>query len=376
MVTQILLTAPILFAVAAGPAGSAETASSAETVVLRTTSGRFLRTSENGTVEAAGLYPGDAHRFELLVLDDDHVAIRASTGRFLIARESGGRRVFAAGAETAPGVAESFRLVPVEGNLVGLEAPSSGKLVFFDTNPPKAPVDAPPEGPQPGETVEIFRCQEIPDALQTALGSAIQGGIQRELGDKEYSKITTHDRDRYITLPVPTLRDPGRKKRHQVLGVPEEYHLRARLAAEPEIHITRMPCLTGYRDARSTSILLAAEIRLPVRGHVSYKVPKLLSATTGYEATVVVKLVGQLPISKDGDRISLGAPELPLLDVALERLDLSNDILHTLRHPIERTINGELRENNPRIRAEVNNRLASAAEGKEFHNPLLRFLIP
>lgn len=368
---KVLFSGAIVLALAAGPA---DTADAGLTVVLRTSSGRFLRASEDGTVKPSGLYPGDAHRFELLPLDGDNVALRAPNGRFLVLRGSGGRRLFAAGAETAPGAAESFRLVPVEGNLAGLESTNTGKRALFESGGAKPPGSTPPKGPQPGETVEIFRCREIPAPLQTALGLAIQGVVQRELGDKEYSKITTHDRNRYITLPAPTLKDPGRKKRHQVLGVREEYHVRARLAGDPEVHIDRMPCLTGYRDARSKLILLAAEIRLPVRGHVSYKVPKLLSATTGYETTVVLKLVGQLAISKEKDRVSLGPPELRLLDVALERLDLSNDVLQTLRLPIERTINGELRQNNPRIRAEANEELADAAEGKEFRNPLLRFL--
>jgi len=195
-----------------------------------------------------------------------------------------------------------------------------------------------------------------------------------ELGDKEYSKVRTHNTDRYITLPAPTLRDLGRKKRHQVLGVEEQYRVEARLAGQPEIRITNMSYLTGYRDPESAMILFAVEASLPVQGSVAYRVPKLLSASTGYKAVVRLDVVGEIRIRKKDDEISITPPEVRHLIVATQKLDLSNDILHTLRKPIERTINGELRKNNARIREEANKELHKAVEGQDFRHPLLRYL--
>jgi len=359
---------PLLLAVAA------EQAEPDATIVLQARSGHFLRVTPEGAFKAAGLDPAEPHQFSLFSQSGGRVALRASDGRFLASTTGGQSRRLTIGLPDSPSDAERFLLVPVEGNRVAMMCEDSREFVLLDPDAAESAKEGPRDEPRPAETIGIFRCRQVPDAIRTALELAIQGGIIQELGDKQYSKIAFHDTDRYITLPAPTLRDPGRKKRHQILGVREEYHVEARLFREPTIRISRMSYLTGYFDPGVASILFVAEARLPVQGHVSYKVPKLLSATTGYETTVVLGLVGEIVIDKAEEQISVGPPRLHRIGVAMEGLDLSNDILHSLRRPIERAINGELRKNNARIRAEANEELADAVEGREFHHPLLRYL--
>lgn len=330
-----------------------------ETVVLRASDGRFLSAAADGSLRPGGFCPDAEGRFELVELPDDRIALRASSGRFLTLAAEDGRRTLATGPEETPGSAESFSLAAVEGNRGKLTSCSTGLPVHLDGK---------------SETVEVFTCRDLPGMIQTALGLAIRGVVKKELGAKEYSKVTTHNVNRYITLPAPTLKNPRRKKRHQILGVPEEYHVRARLTQEPEVAIDRMPSLTGYLDPADRRILFSLEARLPIEGSVSYKVPKLLSATTNYRVTVVLALDGEMCIRKEDDQLSLTAPELRRINVTMHGLDLANDVLQTMRGPIERTINGELRKNEAKIRNEANKQIAKAAGGKEFRHPLFRFL--
>jgi hypothetical protein len=343
-----------------------------EAVVLRASNGRFITVADGGNVRPTATFPGEGGQFDLVAVPGGAVAFGVAGGGFLTLNPNTG--TFRADNRLAePGSWESFRTQSVGGNSVTLRGSLWGTPVVLEG----IAAEPGPGDPAPAplnQVVEVYRCEEVPEPIQRALIAALKAVVVRELGDKGYSKIRTERTERFITLPAPTLRDPGRKKRHKVLGVREETHTSARLAGTPEIRITGMPYLTGYRDPEAKLVLFALEASLPVRGHVAYKVPKLLSATAGYHTTIKLNVVGEIPVGNSGDRSAIDLPKLLVLDVSLAGLDLSNDVLHTARRPIERAINHEVRKNRERIRAEANEEIREAIEGQKFKLPLLKYL--
>ena len=344
------------------------------TVVLRAVDGRFLTVDAAGAVGPTKLIPAEDEQFQLFEMTDGYIALKAAGGRFLTAAASGGRRLRADSLRQTPGGWESFLVVPADEDRVALKAWFYPSLVLISE--PKAPVAGEElgPGPKPEETVEVFRFGEIPSTFQNLLSVAIRGVVNSELGKKQYSKVRRNTTDRYIELPAPTLNNLKRTKRHQWLGVTEEYHIGARIDGTPEITVQRMPYLTSYRRPESALLIFVVDVRLPVTGQVSYKVPKLLSATTGYRTVVHLNMVGEIRVSKQDDQVTLSPMEARRVVVSLAQLDLSNDILQTARKPIERTINGELRKNNARILTEANKELHKAIDLKEFRHPLLKYL--
>ncbi len=191
---------------------------------------------------------------------------------------------------------------------------------------------------------------------------------------KEYDKVESRLKKKYIELPAPTLKDPNRKKKHRVLTYREETHVKAQLNGKPVIRITHMPYLKGHFEQGSSVLMFVVEAVIPVRGRVSYKIPDRLSATTGFETTVELSMVGQVRIEKSKDGVSVPPPELLDIRITLNKLRLSNDILDAARRPIENVINRQLHKKNDRIRQQANKTLAKAVEAREFRHPLLRFV--
>ena len=70
----------------------------------------------------------------------------------------------------------------------------------------------------------------------------------------------------------------------------------------------------------------------------------------------------------------MGSPELREIHVGLSRLDLSNDLLHVAREPIEDLINHELRTSEEKIRQQANRSLAKAFQARQLQHPLLQYL--
>jgi hypothetical protein len=62
------------------------------------------------------------------------------------------------------------------------------------------------------------------------------------------------------------------------------------------------------------------------------------------------------------------------MQVTVDRLDISNDLLNTVRALIEDALNHELQQNEARLREKANAALAKGMAAREFRHPLLRFL--
>jgi hypothetical protein len=402
------LTAAVLLALLASAEGG-------EKVALRTAGGRFLRAEEDGTIRADRLIPGEAETFEWIPGEDGQVAIKAHNGRFLTAgpenvrvppsggrgREDrrgspaeagtpttvkrirghplsaagpGARRLRADGPLGEPGDRETFALVHVGGNRVGMRARQSGKLLRFPSSGPRIAHDDPRDGPRPDQTVEVFCISEIPAFVCTGLGLAIQSLVVEELEGEEYDKVRTRKRKEYVELPAPTLRDPGRMKKHRVLSMTEEYHVKARLDGTPDVRIRRIPCLKGYFEPGVDLLMFEVRARVPISGRVRYKIPDTLSASTGYRTVVSLSAVGAVRAERSDEGLTLDPPELVALGVELHRLDLSNDVLHVVRRGIEDLANHELRSRRAEIRQKANKAIAKAIREVDLQDPLLSYL--
>lgn len=352
-------------AVAAAEAG--------EKVALRAASGRFLRACDDGAVRVDRLYPLAEDAFELLPLDGGAIALKAPGGRFLLAEGRDARTLRADSPRSEPGPRETFVLGRPEGNRVGLKARGYRDFVVIE-DALSSPAASPPERSGPGEAVEIYRTDEVPGTLQTALAMIVQGLVSEELVGKEYDKTRTRTIEKYVDVPSPTLRDLRHTKRHRVLATEEQERIKARLDGPPQITITHMPYLQGHFQEGTGMLMFAAEASLPFRGQVSYKVPNALSATTSFQAVARLSMVGQFTAQKAEDQLTFCPPELRELKIELRLVDIANDVLNLARKPIEDLINREIRHNDERIRQQANDALAKALKARQIENPLGRFL--
>jgi hypothetical protein len=305
-------------------------APSVEPLVLRDGAGRFLRVDKDAQVLADRLFPTGREAFTV-------AADRPAPDGSLVLKDADGRRLVVTGGKER-------RARP---------------------------------GPGPGgvdRAVEVFRLDEVPPALRSALGLAIHTAVVMELSDEEYSKVRKRKRQEYVDVPAPTLRKPLRTRPRRVLSMDEEYDLRARLDGPPTIDITDMPSLKNYDRPERGLLMFVVRARVPVRGEVRYKVPDVVSASTGYRAEVGLSLVGQIRAERVDGEPTLAPPEVLDLEVTVRSLDLSNDVLSAARRPIKDAINRELHEKKDRIRDRANKAIRKAVDDGKFRHPALHWL--
>lgn len=351
----------LVAAVAFGVSFSGFVAVAAEQrIVMRTSSGRFLRSGEEGP-EGKRLLPGDPETLEVIPGADGRIALKQSGGSF-----------FAPGGTSAEGV--FFRLVQVEGNRAALEA-ADGSFVVLDSNAGAGNPSQPLEGPRPDQTIEVFRLGRVPALIQAELARLLRAEVVDELGDEPYEKVRARKKRRYIELPAPTMRDLKRTKRHRVLSMDEETHVRVQLHGPPEIRVLDMPYLEGFYEPARGSLMLSIQASLPLAGHVRYKIPDVLSASTGFRSVVEVTAVAEVRSQRSGPGVSLNVPELTDLAIIVRSLDISNDLLNLVREPLEDLINEDLRDKRERIREKANRSIQKAVDKGEFRIPLLEWLV-
>ncbi len=338
------------FAVAAPP----------QSVVMRTSSGRFLQLAE-GRLTAQRLLPGDDETFQLIA--------DANGGTLWKSRD--GHSVVSSGVSTA---AESIRLIQLDGNRAALQV-DDGSFVVLDPRRAGGDDSLPTDRPRPDQTAELFRLGHVPAVIQTALARLLRAEVVDEIGDKPYEKVRTRKKRRYIELPAPTIREPKRTKRHRVLSVTEEYHIRAQLTGPPQIRVVDMPYLQGYYEAAAGSLMFRIDAKLPLEGRVRYKIPDLLSASTGFRTSVEITATGEIRLQQSGQGTSLKTPELIDLSVAVGSLDVSNDALSLVREPLEDFVNEELRDQRERIREKANRSIRKAIDQGDFRIPLLEWFV-
>ena len=348
-------------------------------VAMRAAGGRFLRVAEEGMLRADRVFPAESELFELLAREGGAIALRAPGGRLLAAQPPEARTLRAASPRAEPGEWETFSVVDVEGNRVGLKARGFREFVRFTPEPPDKPAPPPsqaktPEKPGRGETVEIFEAAEFPEALRTIVASTVRTFATAEVAKKEYHKTRTRSHQAIVRLPTPTREDLLRTKRERIASVTDEFEIRAQLDGPLEIELVHMPYLKGYRERGAARLLFDVRVKAPVRGHVRYHVENVLSASTGFRTTARLSLVAELAVRKKDAKLDVDAPSVLDLSVELSQLDLSNDVLQTTRKPIERFINHELRRNDDRIREQANNALAKALKTRQLESPILRYL--
>jgi hypothetical protein len=345
---------------------SAQAAS--EKVALRAANGRFLHAADDGAIRATAFYPSEKETFELVSRGEKDVTLLGPGGRYLAPdpRDNHTPRLGAAG--MPPSDRESLELVPAGGSRFILRARSSQTLLLF-APAPEHPADRPRR-----EEVEIYRIRELPTVLQTALPAVIHTLAEEELVGKQYDKTQKHDTEKFVDLPAPTLKDPKRKKRVQVLGITEEYRVHAELDGQPDIRIPTMMFLSNYAEGGPGLILLAVDAHLPVRGRVEGKLGDLASGSTGYRLEVKLSAVAEVVAEHKGKDVKFGPPEVRDLDVSVPRIDLSNDLLEAARRQIRRVVNRELEHNRERIRESANRALQKAMAAHDVSVPLLGYL--
>jgi hypothetical protein len=344
-------------------------------VAIRVVGGRFLRAGEDGALVADRLYPLESERFDLLSLKGGAVALRSPRGRLLAAQPPDARRLLAASPRAEPGEWETFTLVGVDGNRVGLKAKGFREFVRFAPGPEKSPAGGKPrEKPEPAETIEIFQTAEFPEAFRNLVASTARAIAASEVGQKEYHQNRVRRHETFVKLPAPSSDDLLRTKRQRVASVTDEYEIRAQLDGPLQIEFRRMPYLRGYRERGTARLMFDVRATAPVRGHVRYHVHNVLSASTNFRTAARLALIGELAVAKQDAKLTFASPTALELSVELTHLDFSNDVLQAARKPIEDVINHELRVNHDRIRDQANKALAKALKTRELENPLLRYL--
>jgi hypothetical protein len=324
-----------------------------ETVVIRLVDGQFLGVAPDRLLRAHAGLPSPNDEFRRLPLAGDRSALATRDNRILAVDR--GLLALSAEPSALAGPASRLKIVPAEGSRVLLSPESMAGL---------------PSGP----TVELYRIKELPATLRSVLSMVVQGLVVQELKDREYRKERTRQRQRYLDLPAPRLGDLKHTKRVRVLSTTETYEIKARLESTPKLEIGHLPYLGAYGRPTAGVLLFAVRTQVPVSGQVHYEIPKALSMTTGFRATVGLDARGQVGLEKSADELKMEPPKLLQLRVTVDRLDISNDLLNTARALIEDAINHELEKNEDRLREKANASIAKGMASREFHNPLLRFL--
>lgn len=348
------------------PALSAR-ASEGEKIVLETSSGRLLRVREDGRLRAEHFVPGPQETFTFVPGKDGRVTILTEDGRVLAAEPGGQIR-----AVTRTGDPTPLKLVRVEENCAALRG-SEGWLLLDPAA--SAGTAVPGDGPRPEQTIRLFRVGHVPSLLSEEFGRLIRKAVVEELGNKGYDKVRTRKKQTYVKVPAPTLRDLLRQERRRVLSMAEEYHIQAQLSGDPDIRVVDMPYLQGYYDATVGALLFSMQATLPLTGRVGYKIPDLLSASTGFRTTVLVTTSGAVRLAKEKGQAALRLPELQELEVSIRELDVANDALNVIHEALEDLINDELREKKDRIREKANSSIRKAVESQKFRSPMLEWLL-
>jgi hypothetical protein len=353
----------------------------ADKVALRTAGGRFMRAGDDGSLRATSPLVGDNETFDLVSRGKDEIALIGPGGRAVMPDARDPHTLLLGPPGTLPGAAPTFQLVPSGTAGFALRPKGGGALIVFDPSakspaPAKPPVipAKPPSAPLPRETVEIFRLRPLPAVMQNTLSSAVDALAAEQLAGKQYDQTRTEHTNKRIELPAPTLKDPRRKTKVQVLAMTEEYHVQAKLDGKPEIHIPSMLFLSAYVDGGPSVVLVAVDAKLPVSGHVQARIHDVGSAGTGYRAAIGLSAVAAVEVRRAGGDAKLGPCTVTDLHVSFARLDLSNDILEAARRPIKNFINRELHRNEDRLRQSANQSLQKAISSRQVRIPLLGYL--
>ncbi len=344
----------------------------AEPIVLRATTGRFVRGGADGSLRTDGILPGALGTFELVPRGDEQFELGAGDGRFLVRVSENNAPHKSGSVRFQTDERGAFEWIPFGGNRAAVRDCDTSSFIRFDGRPPAPGGEG--VGPSDQEIVEVYRAGEIPDALRTALAVAVRELAGAELADKPYHRVRSRTEEKFVDLPAPTLRNLRRTKKVRVLRLTHEYHLRAELDGPLEIAITRMPHLRGYFDDEAALLMFAVEARVPVRGRVRYKIPDALSASVGYRAVVEIDAVGQVRLERPPEGSEVDPAELLDLNVRLRSLELSNDVLRVVRREIEKLANDEIRDRKDRIREKANQSIRKAIQSRAFRHPLLGYL--
>jgi hypothetical protein len=350
---------------------AATSTGAAESVALRADTDRFLHPDSNGPFRAESLMPGDNESFELIPRGKEEIALKATGGRFVVT-DARDRRILRLGISQAePADAQTFRLVLAGSDRFTLRPHGTDTPAEFYAPDPRAP--KPPSGPHPGETVKVYRIRPM-SSIQPLLSTMVQAIAADELVGKQYDQTRTHDTNKQIELPAPTLKDPKRKRKFQVLAMTEQYRIQATLDGHPDIHIPNILYLADYANERAGAILVSADVRLPISGRVWGKIPDLASVSTGYRAEIKLSAIAEIQVRKSGGDVKIGPCKVLDLHASFSRLDLSNDLLEAARRPIKNFINRELHHNEDRLRQSANRSLEKAIASHELRIPLLGYL--
>jgi hypothetical protein len=344
-----------------------------ENIVLRSSNGRFVGVREDGVLSAAAYLPTERESFELITRADQKIALRQA-GHAVVpdAKDARLLRLNAVGAIS--GDRENFQLVPIEAKRFSLRLPNSNLMPIF--RPESLPLDGakPPAKAVPAEALEVYRLRPLPDLLQTMVSVTVQGLAVKELAGKQYDQTRTEQTKKYIDLPEPTLKDPKHMKRVQVLATSEEYRVQAQVDGNTDIQIPKMLYLRNYAEGGAGAMLVAIRAEVPLTGHVQCKLPNVVTASTGYRATIDFSAVVEVRVDRSGGDVALGPYKVTDMHVSFAKLDLSNDLLRAARHPIKQFINRELRRNEDKIRQSANRALEKAMSSREVRVPMLGYM--
>ena len=344
-----------------------------EKVVLRTARGRFLRAAEDGVLRGESFLPGDKEAFALVARGKEQIALKGPGGRWLVPDARDGRTPRLGAPPRKRATTKPFSLCRA-GRIDSRSAPhgSGARLVFdpADARPPREDARRPGSARNGGNLPRPRFADHPADGVAGDAPCPGRGGVDRQ-GVRQDADAQDGEIRRSAR---PHAERPERKKRHKVVSVTEEFRIQAQLDGEADVRIPAMLYLASRDEGGPGVILLAVDARLPVRGHVQYKLPDVASASTGYRAEVQLSAVAEVGVERAGGDVKFSPPAVLDLHVSFSRLDLSNDLLKAVRRQIKEVVNHELRHNAERIRQQANHALQKAMSSRDVRIPLLGYL--
>ncbi|MFZ5828859.1 MAG: fascin domain-containing protein [Planctomycetota bacterium] len=345
-----------------------------EKVALRLSDGRFLALSQDGWLRPGSFAPAEAERLDLETLAEGRVALRSSAGHLITPVAPDGRWLHVDTPDAQLVDRHKLIVLPTEGNRVAMRSHVAPMPVHFDLRA-RPQFGARAEQPLPHETVAIYRVSDVPAAIQMLLVPLITAAAENELKGKEYDRTRTKKIERYVEVWSPALNNLRHKKRHRILATEEQQRVQAALEGKPEIRITQLSYLRGRQEPGEALLMFAVSAKVPFRGAIGYKIPKVIDTTIRFLATAQIELVGEVRAEKRGKELVLHPPEVRDIGIELDLRHFSNDLLDAAREPIEDVANREIRANEGRIRDQANKALAKAVDAQEFRHPLLKYLM-
>ena len=197
-------------------------AAAAEKVVLRVPGGRLLHPADGGTLQAGSFIPGAEGNLRDGFPAESRNCRKGADGRWLVSDARDGRTPRLGGTAAEPGEPQTFQLVPVGRGPLGTPRGQIRATCWSSIRPASSRKPETPAGAVPGrpwKSTVSARCRR---SCRRPCRRRSTPWPPRNWRASSTTRRGSTRSEKYVDLPDPTLKDPKRMKRHQVIGVTEE----------------------------------------------------------------------------------------------------------------------------------------------------------